>query len=92
MLQHTAPDGICTCVWSLHRRGSIGLQALYLRNVTLHIGRAHIRSHIPDVLALMATNQFHPEVVTTTVAAFDDAPAALREHCSSSALKTILTA
>jgi hypothetical protein len=49
VLKHTAPDGICSCVWSLHRRGVIPLAAEYIRNVTLHIGRAHIRTLIPEV-------------------------------------------
>ena len=92
MLRHTAPDGICSCVWSLHRRASVPLAATYVRNVTLHVGRAHVRSVIPDVLDLMATCRFQPELVTTNVASFDDAPAALREHCYGDALKTILTA
>jgi len=92
VLRHTAPDGICTCVWSLHRRASVPLAALYVRNVTLHVGRAHVRSVIPDVLDLMATKRFQPELVTTNVASFDDAPAALREHCYGDALKTVLTA
>ncbi|MBA0047372.1 alcohol dehydrogenase catalytic domain-containing protein [Mycobacteroides sp. LB1] len=91
VLRHTAPDGICTCVWSMHRRGNIPLQAGYMRNLTLHIGRSHIRSHIPDVLDLMVTGRFQPELVTTNEASFDDAPAALREHCYGDALKTILT-
>jgi alcohol dehydrogenase len=30
--------------------------------------------------------------VTTNVASFDDAPAALRDHCHGNALKTILIA
>jgi threonine dehydrogenase-like Zn-dependent dehydrogenase len=91
-LKHTAPDGICSCVWSLHRRGIIPLAAEYIRNVTLHIGRAHIRTLIPDVLALIASGQFQPEVVTTNVASFDDAPTALRDHCRGNALKAILIA
>jgi alcohol dehydrogenase len=92
VLKHTAPDGICSCVWSLHRRAVIPLAAAYIRNVTLHIGRAHIRALIPDVLALMASGQFQPEVVTTNVASFDDGPAALRDHCHGNAMKTILLA
>jgi alcohol dehydrogenase len=92
VLRHTAPDGICTCVWSLHRRASVPLAACYVRNVTLHVGRAHVRSVIPDVLDLVATGRFQPELVTTNVASFDDAPAALREHCHGDALKTVLTA
>lgn len=92
VLQHTAPDGICTCVWSLHRRASLPLAACYIRNVTLHVGRAHVRPVIPEVLALMAAGRLHPERVTTNVASFDDAAEALREHCYGGALKTILTA
>ncbi|WP_396913778.1 zinc-binding dehydrogenase [Mycolicibacterium sp.] len=91
VLRHTATDGICTCAWSMHRRGRLPLQASYLRNVTLHIGRSHIRHHIPRVLDLIATGQLKPELATTNVASFDDAPAALREHCEHDALKTILT-
>ena len=92
VLRHTAPDGISTCVWSLHRRAAVPLAGCYIRNVTLHVGRAHIRSVMPDVLDLMATGRFQPELVTTNVASFDDAPDALREHCYGDALKTVLIA
>jgi alcohol dehydrogenase len=92
VLRHTAPDGICSCVWSLHRRAGLPLGACYVRNVTLHIGRCHVRSVMADALDLIATGQLQPELVTTDVASFDDAPAALREHCYGDALKTILTA
>jgi hypothetical protein len=44
----------------------------------------------PAVLELMASDHFRPELVTTNVASFDDAPVALQEHCQGSALKTIL--
>lgn len=92
VLKHTAPDGVCTCVWSLHRRGSIPLSACYVRNVTLHIGRSHVRAVMPEVLELIASGRLRPESVTTLVASFDEAPQALREHCSGNAIKTILTA
>jgi alcohol dehydrogenase len=92
VLRHTAPDGICTCVWSLHRRASLPLAASYVRNVTLHVGRSHVRAVMPDVLQLMASGKLRPELVTTNVASFDDAPKALREHCNAEAIKTILTA
>jgi alcohol dehydrogenase len=91
VLRHTAPDGICTCVWSLHRLGGFPLAASYVRNVTVHIGRAHVRAIMPDVLDLIANGQLRPELVTTNLASFDDAPAALREHCYGDALKTVLT-
>jgi alcohol dehydrogenase len=92
VLKHTAPDGICSCVWSLHRRGSISLAAAYVNNVTLHIGRAHIRALIPAVLDLIASGRLQPDLVTTNVASFDDAPQALHEHCNGDALKTVFIA
>ncbi|NVN49357.1 alcohol dehydrogenase catalytic domain-containing protein [Mycolicibacterium hippocampi] len=92
VLKHTAPEGICSCVWSLHRRGSIRLSAAYIRNVTLHIGRAHVRALIPAVLDLIASGKLQPELVTTNVANFDEAPQALDEHCHGEALKTVLLA
>ncbi|WP_395308854.1 alcohol dehydrogenase catalytic domain-containing protein [Mycobacterium sp. AMU20-3851] len=92
VLQHTAPDGICSSVWSLHRRVAVPLAACYVRNVTLHIGRAHVRAVLPEVLDLMTCGQFVPEQVTTNVASIDDAPEALRDHCFGDALKTVLIA
>jgi len=92
VLRHTAPDGVCTCVWSLHRRGGVPLAACYIRNVTLHIGRSHVRALIPDVLTLMTEGRLRPELVTTNLATFDEAPAALREHCGDDAIKTIFIA
>jgi alcohol dehydrogenase len=92
VLRHTAPDGVCTCVWSLHRRVGFPLAASYVRNLTLHVGRSHARALIPEVLALMAAGRLRPELVTTRVASFDDAPSALREHCRDDAIKTILVA
>jgi alcohol dehydrogenase len=52
----------------------------------------HARTVIPQVLALMSTGGLRPETVTTTVAAIEDAPTALREHYLAGAVKTILTA
>jgi alcohol dehydrogenase len=92
VLRHTAPDGVCVCSYSLHRRGGFLLAASYIRNVTLHIGRCHVRANMPAVLDLMADRRFQPELVTTNLTSFDDAPAALHEHCHGDALKTVLTA
>ncbi|GGK97184.1 alcohol dehydrogenase catalytic domain-containing protein [Nocardia jinanensis] len=91
VLAHTAPDGTCTCVWSLHRRAGIPLAASYVRNVTLHIGRSHVRTVMPEVLDLMATGRIQPELVTTLTTTFDRAPRALAEHCHDDAIKTVLT-
>lgn len=68
------------------------LAACYVRNVTLHIGRSHVRAVMPSVLELMAAGRLRPELVTTLTASFNDAPGALREHCHGNAIKAILTA
>jgi alcohol dehydrogenase len=88
-LANTAADGICTSLGGFH--GSTRIP-MYVRNATLHIGRAHVRHLIPRVLELMLDGRLRPETVTTTVASLDDAPAALREHFLGGGVKTVLTA
>jgi alcohol dehydrogenase len=91
-LEKTAPDGACSHGGGLHARARIPLLRTYIRNVAIHVGRTHARAVVPEVLALIADGRLRPQDVTTQVAAIDDAPAALREHCRGDAIKTILTA
>jgi alcohol dehydrogenase len=91
-LAHTAPDGICSNVGTLHRSARIPTLAMYARNATLQIGRAHARTLIPPVLELIASGQLHPEAVTTTLDSLDNAPKVLRDHFASGGVKAILTA
>jgi alcohol dehydrogenase len=91
-LASTAPDGICTSAGSLHRSARIPTLRMYVRNVTLHVGRTHARALIPRVLDLMLDGRLRPELVTTNVASLEDAPTALREHFLGGGVKTVLTA
>ncbi|MGI8753045.1 MAG: zinc-dependent alcohol dehydrogenase [Acidimicrobiales bacterium] len=91
-LRHTAPDGRCSSVGGLHARVKLPYLEAYLRNVTIHIGHSHARAIIPEVLALMVDGRLRPELVTTQVAAIEDAVPALDQHCRDGAIKTILTA
>ncbi|HWY17453.1 MAG TPA: alcohol dehydrogenase catalytic domain-containing protein [Solirubrobacteraceae bacterium] len=92
-LAAAAPDGVCSSSGGLHRSAQIPMLQMYIRNATLHIGRAHVRALMPAVLDLMARGDLHPEQITTTVAALDDAPRVLREHfLSGDSVKTVLTA
>jgi alcohol dehydrogenase len=91
-LSHTAPDGICSSAGSLHRSARIPTLQMYVRNVTLHLGRTHARAQIPKVLELMREGRLHPETVTTTVASLEEAPQVLREHFLGGGVKTVLTA
>ena len=89
-LESVAPDGVCSCVGSLHRRTSIPTALMFGRNATLHLGRSHARAVIPAVLELMAQARLAPEQVTTQLAPLDDAPSALRRHAVGEDTKTIL--
>ena len=92
-LSCTAPDGICSSSGGLHRRARIPFVQMYIRNVTLHVGRTHVRALMPEVLDLMTRGALRPETVTTTVAPLEDAPAVLREHfLGGDSVKTVLTA
>lgn len=53
---------------------------MYVRNVAVHVGRAHVRPVMPEVLEMMADGRLHPEVLITNRGSLDDALAALREH------------
>ncbi|HWY89617.1 MAG TPA: alcohol dehydrogenase catalytic domain-containing protein [Solirubrobacteraceae bacterium] len=92
-LAATAPDGVCSSSGGLHRSAQIPMLQMYIRNTTLHVGRAHVRALMPAVLDLMARGHLHPEQVTTTVASLEDAPRVLREHfLAGESVKTVLTA
>ena len=89
-LAHTAPDGICSNVGTLHRTARLPTLAMYARNVTLRIGRAHARALIPGVLDLMASGRLHPETVTSTLGPLDDAPQILAGHFRAGGIKAVL--
>jgi alcohol dehydrogenase len=91
-LSATAPDGVCSSVGLLHRSARIPTGLMYGRDATFHLGRAHARTVIPQVLELMRDGRLHPENVTTRLAPLDDAPRVLREHVRGDGTKTVLTA
>ncbi len=92
-LECTAADGVCSSSGGLHRSARIPFVGSYIRNVTLHVGRAHARALMPAVLELMSDGNLRPETVTTTVAALDDAPQVLRNHLLDGlSVKTVLVA
>jgi len=90
-LASTAADGICTAVAALHRGTRIPAMQMYLRNTTLHLGRTHVRTLIPQVLQLMVDGRFNPAAIPTNVALLDHAPVVLTEHILRGEIKTILT-
>lgn len=80
-IRSLAPGGICTSVgYYFQARTGLPLMYMYATGATLHTGVSHARANIPDVLALIQARRFRPELVTTLVADWDDAPAAFLER------------
>jgi threonine dehydrogenase-like Zn-dependent dehydrogenase len=80
-LRSTAPDGICTSTGIYFgEQPSLPLLEMYTKGITFKTGRAHVRAAMPHVLALTATGALHPDLVTTRLVPWDDAPAALIER------------
>lgn len=79
-IRSTEPGGICTSVGvPLQLDVPIPLLEAYGDGLDLHLGRAHARPVIPSVLALIADGRIRPDVVTTIVAPWSDAPAVLAD-------------
>ena len=77
-LRSTAPDGICTsCAIYFGEQPSLPMLEMYTKGITLVTGRANAREAMPHVLGLAASGALHPELVTSTVVAWHDAPEAL---------------
>ncbi len=80
-LRSTAPDGICTSTAIYFgEQPSLPLLEMYTKGITFKTGRANAREAMPHVLELAASGAVHPELVTTGVVAWSDAPAALLER------------
>ena len=79
-LRSTAPDGICTsAAVYFGEQPSLPLLEMYTKCVTFHTGRAHAREAMPEVLDLTASGALRPEVITSRVVDWDEAPDALLE-------------
>ncbi len=53
------------------------LAEMYMRGIHLHTSRVSSRAVLPEVLELVSSGRLDPAAVTSTVAAFADAPEAL---------------
>jgi threonine dehydrogenase-like Zn-dependent dehydrogenase len=79
-LRSTAPDGTCTSTGIYFgEQPALPLLEMYTKGITFRTGRVHARAAIPEVLALAASGALHPELVTTRVVPWQDAPEALVE-------------
>jgi alcohol dehydrogenase len=78
-LRLTERGGRCTSLGQVAPEGSLPLFDLYTRGVHLHIGRAMARPAIPAILDLVAAGRLRPQLVTSAIVGWDDAPEALLE-------------
>jgi Threonine dehydrogenase and related Zn-dependent dehydrogenases len=80
-LRSTAPGGTCTSTTIYFGADiTIPMLEMYSTGVTLATSRVSARALIPDVLDLIATGRLHPELVTSHVIDWSDAPGALATH------------
>jgi alcohol dehydrogenase len=73
-IRATEPEGLLQCVASLEAEAPLPLLRVYTLGIELHFGRAHSASLLPEVAALVGSRQLRPELVTTEVVDWDDAP------------------
>ncbi len=77
-LRSTSPDGVCTSTAIYFgEQPRMPLLEMYTKGITFRTGRVNARSAMPHVLSLAAGGHMRPELVTTRVVGWDDAPAAL---------------
>ncbi len=78
-----ASGGVCTSVGFYFRRGTpLPLWRMYLDGTSFRTGLSNPRADLPDVLALVRTGRFHPELVTTRVADWDSAHEAVLDRAA----------
>jgi alcohol dehydrogenase len=79
-IRSTSPNGTCTSVAIYFEALTpLPLLEMYTRGCTLHTGRVHARSLIPEVLELVKAGRLDPALVTSAVVGFDDAAEALAD-------------
>ena len=87
-IRSLAPGGICTSVgYYFQRSTKIPFMHMFITSSTLHTGISHPRASIPEVLELVESGRFRPELVTTLVADWQDAPEAYLAHTTKVVLR-----
>ncbi|MEO6758591.1 MAG: alcohol dehydrogenase catalytic domain-containing protein [Saprospiraceae bacterium] len=80
-IRSLAPGGICTGVgYYFKKDAGLPLMQMYANCSTLHIGISNPRATLPEVLALIGSKSFRPELVTSVRADWDDADEAFLER------------
>ena len=80
-LRSTEPGGVCTSVGIYYTpEVAVPLLEMYTHGITFITGRVDARPLIPAILAAVRSGKLRPEMVTSAVVSWDDAPTALLER------------
>jgi threonine dehydrogenase-like Zn-dependent dehydrogenase len=78
-LRSTEPGGECTVAGIYWKPTEVPMFDMYLKGVSLHVGRAHVRAVMPEVLGYLAGGLLDPSAIGVQQADWEDAPAALAD-------------
>jgi alcohol dehydrogenase len=79
-VRSTEADGVCTSIGIyFENEVTLPLFEAYVTGLRFETGRVHARPAIPEAIDLIAAGRLHPELVTTRIVSWDEAPAALAE-------------
>src|SRR5207237_8206445 len=78
-VRSTEPGGVCTSVGIMFEPETpLPLPEMYTNGLHFHTGRCQARPVIPAILDLMAAERLRPELVTSNVVGWEDAPEAVQ--------------
>ncbi|MGA8745179.1 MAG: zinc-binding dehydrogenase [Solirubrobacterales bacterium] len=75
-LRSTEPGGTCTSTGIYWGDTPLPLFEMYKTGITFQTGVCHARTLLPEVLDLLSTGRFRPELAVAETVAWDDAPEA----------------
>ena len=79
-IRSVEPGGVCQRMYGDFKEATpVPLRHMYAMGVTLKIGRVNARARLPECLAHVTSGHYHPELMLTRRASFDDAPEAIRD-------------
>jgi alcohol dehydrogenase len=80
-IRSLAPGGKLTSVGYYFKKGTaLPLMQMYSNDSTFHTGVSHPRATLPDLLDLIKSKKFRPELATTLLARWEDADQAFLER------------
>jgi alcohol dehydrogenase len=78
-LRSTDADGVCTSIGIYFEPTPLPLLEMFTQGITFVTGRPHVRTLMPEVLALIREGKFDPAPMTVQQVDWDDAAEALSE-------------